>query len=237
MRVDTDGWPTTFEEAREVQKALRSRIVTTDDFGPVRTVAGVDTGYEGDVARAAVVVLEFPSLAPVDYAVGRRPAPFPYVPGYLSFREVPAVLAAFEALRTKPDLLLCDGQGIAHPRRLGIATHLGVLLDLPSVGCAKSRLCGRSGPVPDARGAHVPLVDRGEVVGAVLRSREGTQPLYVSPGHRVSVATAVHFVMACTTRYRLPETTRAADKLASDGVLPKLAPLLQRALEAQKVTP
>ena len=226
MDVDVTGWPATFEEARAVQENLRARVVTTDDLGAVRTVAGVDTGYEGDVARAAVVVLDFPSLAPVDYAVGRRPAPFPYVPGYLSFREVPAVLAAFEALKTKPDLLLCDGQGIAHPRRLGIASHVGVLLDLPSIGCAKSRLCGRSKSVPDERGAHVPLTDRGEPIGVVLRTRPGTKPLYISPGHRVSVATAVRYVMACTTRYRLPETTRAADKLASDGVLPAVAPLL-----------
>jgi len=229
MDVDATGWPTSFEEARAVQENLRARVVTTDDLGAVRTVAGVDTGYEGDVVRAAVVVLAFPSLEPIDYAVGRRPAPFPYVPGYLSFREVPAVLAAFEALKTKPDLLLCDGQGIAHPRRLGIASHVGVLLDLPSIGCAKSRLCGRSKAVPDERGAHVPLTDRGEHIGVVLRTRPGTKPLYISPGHRVSIETAVRYVMACTTRYRLPETTRAADKLASDGILPAIAPLLARA--------
>ena len=158
----------------------------------------------------------------------RRPAPFPYVPGYLSFREVPAVAAAFEALRTKPDLLLCDGQGIAHPRRLGIASHIGVLLDLPAIGCGKSRLTGRNDPVPDTRGAHVPLTHRGEVIGAVLRTREKTQPLFISPGHRVSIETSIRYVMACTTRYRLPETTRAADKLASDGIRPVVAPLLFR---------
>ncbi len=226
MKVDLTGWPTSFEEARVVQEALRQKVVVADALGDVRTVAGVDCGYEGDVARAALVVLDFPSLTPIDYVVERRPAPFPYVPGYLSFREIPAVLAAFEALRTKPDLLLCDGQGIAHPRRLGIASHIGVLLDLPSIGCAKSRLTGRNEPVPDTRGAHVPLTHRGEVIGAVLRTREGTQPLFISPGHRVSVETSIRFVMACTTRYRLPETTRAADKLASDGILPDVAPLL-----------
>jgi deoxyribonuclease V len=217
---DSGVWPTTFEEARAVQEELRQRVITRDELGEVRTVAGIDAGYEGELARAAVVVLSFPSLAPLDYAVARRPATFPYVPGFLSFREVPAVLAAMEALRTKPDLLLCDGQGIAHPRRLGIASHIGVLLDLPSIGCGKSRLTGRNKPVPDARGAHVPLTDRGEVIGAVLRTRPGTRPLYISSGHRVSLETALHYVMACTTRYRLPETTRAADKLASDGIIP-----------------
>jgi deoxyribonuclease V len=218
--ADPGVWPTTFEEARAVQEELRKKVVTHDALGEVRTVAGIDAGYEGELARAAVVVLSFPSLAPLDYAVARRPATFPYVPGFLSFREVPAVLAAMEALRTKPDLLLCDGQGIAHPRRLGIASHIGVLLDLPSIGCGKSRLVGRNKPVPDTRGAHVPLTDRGEVIGAVLRTRPGTKPLYISPGHRVSLETALHYVMACTTRYRLPETTRAADKLASDGIIP-----------------
>jgi deoxyribonuclease V len=224
-------WPTTFEEARELQATLREKVITRDALGAVRTVAGVDAGYEnvdGEVARAAVVALDFPSLAPLDFAVGRSPATFPYVPGFLSFREIPAVLIALDAMRTKADLLICDGQGIAHPRRLGIASHLGVLLDVPTIGCAKSRLTGRHGPVPDKRGAHVPLVDRGEIIGAVLRTRPGTKPLYVSPGHRVSVETAVRYVMECTTRYRLPETTRAADKLASDGILPVVEPQLFR---------
>lgn len=218
-------WPTTFDEARRVQESLRGLVIARDALGPVRTVAGVDAGYEGDLARAAIVVLDFETLTPLEHAVAKRPSTFPYVPGYLSFREVPAVLAAWEMLRQKPDLLLCDGMGIAHPRRLGIASHIGVLLDVPSIGCGKSRLVGRHPPVPDTRGAHVPLTDRGEVVGAVLRTRAGALPLFISPGHRVSVETSVRYVMACTTKYRLPETTRAADKLASHGVVPGASPL------------
>lgn len=215
-------WPTTLEEAEAIQQQLRTQVITRDELGDVRTVAGVDAGYEGDLARAAVVVLAYPSLEPLDYAVARRPALFPYIPGFLSFRETPAVLAALEQLRVTPDLLICDGQGIAHPRRFGIACHIGVLIDRPTIGCAKSRLVGHHDPVPDERGAHVPLVHRGELIGAVLRTRPGTKPLYISPGHRVSMATALSYVMACTTRYRLPETTRAADALASRGTLPLL---------------
>jgi deoxyribonuclease V len=226
-----EDWPTTFEEALALQQRLRNDIVTHDDFGPIRTVAGVDAGYEGDprgesaqvLARAAIVVLAYPSLEPLDYAIARRPTTFPYVPGFLSFRETPAVLAALAELRVRPDLLICDGQGIAHPRRLGIASHVGLLANLPSIGCAKSRLTGHHAPVPDERGASVPLLDRGEQIGVALRSRPGTKPLYISIGHRVSLETAVHFVMTCTTKYRLPETTRAADGLASHGKIPQIA--------------
>jgi deoxyribonuclease V len=226
-----EDWPTTFEEAQALQEELRADVVVRDDFGDIRTVAGVDAGYEDDprdpegavLARAAIVVLEFPSLTPLDYAIARRPTTFPYVPGFLSFRETPAVLAALAELRVRPDLLICDGQGIAHPRRLGIASHVGLLAGLPSIGCAKSLLVGRHAPVPDERGAHVPLIHRGEQVGAALRTRPGTKPVFVSPGHRVGFESAVDLVMACTTKYRLPETTRAADGLASHGKIPALA--------------
>jgi len=220
-------WPTTFEEALAIQQELRAQVVTHDDFGAINTVAGVDAGYEQDaagngqgVARAAVVVLEFPSLRPLDYAIARRPTSFPYVPGFLSFRETPAVLAALGELRVRPDLLICDGHGIAHPRRFGIAAHVGLLAGLPSIGCAKSLLTGHHGPVPDVRGAHVPLTYRGEQIGAVLRTRVGVKPLYISVGHRISLRSALELVMACVTKYRLPETTRAADGLASHGKIP-----------------
>ena len=183
----------------------------------VRTVAGTDVGFErgGGMARAAVAVLSFPRLELVDYAVARRRARFPYVPGLLSFREVPALLAALDQLRVKPDLLLCDGQGLAHPRRFGIACHLGLICGIPSIGVAKSRLIGEHGEPAQRRGAWVPLRDRGETIGAVLRSRTGTRPIYVSIGHRVSLTAAVRYVLACTTRFRLPETTRWAHRLAS----------------------
>jgi deoxyribonuclease V len=221
-------WPTTLQEAQAIQQRLRSQVITHDDFGEVRTIAGVDAGYEGDpqagqaIARAAVVVLAYPSLKPLDYMVARRPAPIPYVPGFLSFREAPAVLAALDELRVRPDLLICDGQGIAHPRRLGIATHVGLLAEIPSIGCAKSLLVGRHDPVPDERGAYVPLTHRGEQIGVVLRTRVGVKPVYISVGHRISLPSAIDFVMACVTKYRLPETTRAADGLASHGKIPNV---------------
>ncbi len=226
-----EGWPTTFEEAQALQQRLRAQVITYDDLGEVRTVAGVDAGYEADpaggadqaLARAAIVVLAYPTLEPLDYAIARRPTTFPYVPGFLSFREAPAVLAALDELRVRPDLLICDGQGIAHPRRFGIACHIGLLSGLPSIGCAKSPLTGRHGPLPDERGAFVPLTDRGEQIGVVLRTRPGTKPLYISVGHRIGLDTAIMYVMACTTRYRLPETTRAADGLASHGKIPAIA--------------
>jgi deoxyribonuclease V len=221
-------WPTTLEEAQAIQQHLRTQVIAHDDFGVVRTIAGVDAGYEGDlqagqaIARAAVVVLAYPSLQPLDYVVARRPAPFPYVPGFLSFREAPAVLAALDELHTHPDLLICDGQGIAHPRRVGIATHVGLLADIPSIGCAKSLLVGRHDPLPDERGAYVPLVHRGEQIGVVLRTRVGVKPVYVSIGHRIGLPSAIDFVMSCVTKYRLPETTRAADGLASHGKIPTI---------------
>lgn len=182
-------------------------------------MAGVDVGFRdgGRLARAAVAVLSFPDLTPLEQALAHCPTCFPYIPGLLSFREVPAVLEALSGLRQLPDLILCDGQGLAHPRRFGIACHLGVLLDLPTIGVAKSRLIGHHEPLPPEKGAWVPLYDGDECVGAVVRTRAGVRPLYVSIGHRVSLASAIDYVLRCTTRYRLPETTRAAHRLASES--------------------
>jgi deoxyribonuclease V len=215
-------WPDNLEEATAIQERLREQLRIGDDFGAPQTVAGVDAGFEdeGRVARAAVVRLDFPSLQLRDYAIARRPVTFPYVPGFLSFREAPVIIDAIRQLAEPPDLIICDGQGIAHPRRLGIAAHIGLLLDIPSIGCAKSRLIGTHAPLPDERGAAVPLLDGNEHIGLVLRSRAGTKPVYVSPGHRVGLQSAVELVMACVTRYRLPETTRAAHRLASHGIVP-----------------
>ena len=186
----THRWDVTPEEARRIQDAGRALVIAEDLLGPIGRVAGIDVGLEGDgrIARAAVAVLDFPSLAPLESASARRPAVFPYVPGLLSFREIPVVLDALGLLRSPPDLLVCDGQGLAHPRRFGLACHLGVLTGLPSIGAAKSRLLGTHAALPSARGAWVPLVDRGETVGAVLRTRTGVSPLYVSVGHRLSLA-------------------------------------------------
>lgn len=215
-------WPTSSVEAIALQNELRAQVVLSDDFGPLQRVAGVDAGFEeeGRIVRAAVVVLSFPALHPLDYAVAREPVHFPYIPGLLSFREAPAILSALALLGEQPDLIICDGQGIAHPRRFGIACHLGLLSGIPAIGCAKSLLIGRHAELPAERGAHVPLFDGAEQIGVVLRTRERTRPVYVSPGHRVGMASAVELVMSCTTRYRLPETTRAAHNLASHGRLP-----------------
>ena len=204
-------------EAIALQQELRARLILEDQLEPVRRVAGVDVGFEasGTITRAAVAVLRYPELNMLETAIARRPTTFPYVPGLLSFRELPAVLEALEQLQEPPDLLLCDGQGIAHPRRMGIASHLGLLVDLPAIGVAKTRLCGIHEEPPNQRGAWTPLRAGNEIIGAVLRTRPGVNPLYISPGHRISLTTAVEFVMACCTRYRLPETTRHAHRLAS----------------------
>lgn len=210
-------WSLTPQEAIALQQVLRQEVITADQLGTVQFVAGVDVGFEaeGTVTRAAVAVLKLEDLQLQDRAIARRPTSFPYIPGLLSFREVPAVLDALEKLTVIPDLLLCDGQGIAHPRRLGIASHLGLLTDMPTIGVAKSLLVGRHAEISDERGSCQPLLHKGETIGAALRTRPGTKPVYISPGHRVSLETAIAYVMRCTTKYRLPETTRFAHKLAS----------------------
>lgn len=210
-------WDVTPEQAIAIQQALRDQVITEDAFPALHTLAGVDVGFEDEwtITRAAVVVLSYPQLEVREQFVARLPTSFPYVPGLLSFREVPAVLAALEGLSALPDLVICDGQGIAHPRRLGIASHLGVVTGLPTIGAAKKRLFGSHGDVPPEKGGWVPLRHKQETLGAVLRTRVGVKPLYVSVGHKVGLATAIKLVLACTTRYRLPETTRHAHRLAS----------------------
>jgi len=210
-------WDVSPKEAIAIQESLLDRVVIGDAFGEIKTVAGVDVGFEENntITRAAIAVLDFETLELKESAIARRPTTFPYVPGLLSFREIPAVLQAMLELQQAPDLLLCDGQGIAHPRRFGIAAHLGLLTDIPSIGVAKSRLIGTHGNVPPAKGCFVPLMNKGEQIGVVLRTRTNVKPLFISPGHRVGMQAAVDFVMRCTTRYRLPETTRWAHKLAS----------------------
>ncbi len=196
---------------------MSGQILTRDQLGQVSTIAGVDAGFEdgGRTTRAAIVVMSWPGLEVVEQTVARVPTAFPYVPGLLSFRELPSVLAAFGQLGARPDLALCDGQGIAHPRRFGIACHLGILLDLPAIGVGKSRLIGTFEPPGAGKGEFTDLVDGDERIGAVVRTRDNVKPLFVSPGHRVSLQTAVDWVLKCAVRYRLPEPVRLADKLAS----------------------
>ena len=209
------NWDVSPEEAVAIQQRLRPRVQRTNGFAPesLRTVAGVDAAYR-EGGRAAVVVLSYPDMEPLEEVVASRETVFPYVPGLLSFREAPPVLDALAKLRTRPDLLIFDGQGYAHPRRLGLAAHLGVYLDMPSIGCAKSRLIGRytePGPNP---GDSSPLTDHGEVIGAVLRTKPRTNPLFISVGHKIDLDTAVAVVLRCLRGYRLPEPTRLADRLS-----------------------
>jgi len=211
-------WDVTPAQARAIQDRLREQVVRQDDFSHIETVAGLDIGFEdrGKTTRAAVVVLRFPGLDLLERALARCPTSFPYVPGLLSFREIPAALDALAKLRVEPDLLLCDGQGYAHPRRFGLACHLGLLTDLPSIGVAKSRLIGTHGTLDPQKGAQTGLRHDGELIGTLLRTRNGVRPVYVSVGHRIGLETALDYVLACTTRYRLPEPTRLAHRLASD---------------------
>ncbi len=211
-----DYFPVERREAYRVQEALRRRVRRLSFPGPVERVAGVDAAFSQDRVVAVVSVLSYPELKVVEEGVGVQPKKISYIPGLLSFREGPAILAAIESLSRIPDLLLFDGQGIAHPRRLGIASHIGVLLDQPTIGVGKSRLVGHAdeGRLAQEKGAQTPLAHNEEVLGGVLRSRSGVRPLYVSPGHRITVSDALAWTLACCTGYRLPEPVRLADRAA-----------------------
>jgi deoxyribonuclease V len=196
------------------QERLRERVILEDEFAPIRHVAGADLAFdpETEIAFAGVIVYRFPELVEVERRMARRKLRFPYVPGLLSFREGPVLLAAFARLRTEPDLILIDGHGRAHPRGFGIACHIGVLLDKPAIGCAKSLLVGEHDE-PDARsGFRKPLWFKGERVGEVLRTRDRVRPLYVTAGHRVSLDSAVELVTQCCDGFRIPKPTREADR-------------------------
>jgi deoxyribonuclease V len=211
--------PESIEAAREIQEKARSRVILDNTLENVRLVAGVDVGFEENdrITKAAIAVFHFPSLELVETAIARIPTCFPYIPGFLSFREIPAILPALERLHSVPDLYLCDGQGIAHPRRLGIASHLGVVIDRPTIGVAKSLLLGKHATLGEEKGSYTPLIAKNETIGMVFRSRTRVKPLYLSIGHRVDLATAIEYVSRCLTKYRLPEPTRIADKLSKTG--------------------
>lgn len=206
-------WDVTPAEARQIQLDLRERVERRGRLGRVRRVAGADCAFDLRRGRAlaGVVLYSFPDLEEIERATAVRPLEFPYVPGLLSFREAPALLAALGRLRHHPDVVFIDGHGLAHPRRFGIACHIGVWLDIPTVGCAKSRLIGQYDEPAHAAGSWTPLRDAGETVGAVLRSRSGVNPIYVSTGHRVSLAQAVQLVLQVSDGYRIPRPTRDAD--------------------------
>lgn len=210
-------WDVTPEEATEIQREMSARVIEQDEVGELHYVAGVDVGFEGadnKMSRAAVVVLRFPELTPVEHAIARMPVKFPYIPGLLAFREAPVILRALEQIDTEPTVIIVDGHGRAHPRRMGIACSLGVLLERPTIGCAKSILVGQAEEPPQEVGAWTPLIHRGEVVGAAVRTRPMVTPVYVTIGNRVSLERAIDIVLKSCKGYRLPETTRYAHRVA-----------------------
>jgi deoxyribonuclease V len=220
------GWRVSPSEALQIQLKLASEVVKTSELASPRYIAGVDISVDRErgMGRGAVVVLSYPELEIAEVQTVEKSIDFPYVPGLLSFREAPITLAVCEKLDITPDLVLVDGQGIAHPRRLGLASHLGLFLDVPTIGCAKSRLCGSHFEPASEAGSHAELLDKDEVIGAVLRTKSKVNPIYVSIGHKVDLETAIHWTLQCCRGYRLPEPTRLAH-LAAGGNLktPKYA--------------
>jgi deoxyribonuclease V len=209
-------WDVSAAEARQIQERLRGQVRIQPLVHVPRTVAGLDVHDE----RGAVAVLTWPGLEWIDGAIAQRPVSFPYIPGLLSFREAPLLLAAIEQLDALPDLLLCDGQGLAHPRRFGLACHIGLWLEQPTIGCAKTRLCGWHAEPGRERGSTVPLCQDSHVIGAVVRTRTAVKPVYVSVGHLITLAQAVEMILRCAPRYRLPEPLRVAHTMAKTGKRP-----------------
>jgi deoxyribonuclease V len=213
--ISLTDWPKTVQDAKALQETLARRVLQTPLTREIRTVAGVDAAFSGGDTIAAVTLFDYATLTLLEQTHAVMETGFPYIPGYLSFREGPALLSALAKLSAPPDLLIVDGQGIAHPRRIGIASFLGVLLEIPAIGSAKSRLTGVYAEPPPERGAWSPLIDRGETIGAVLRTKDKIKPLFVSPGHLITLAEAVAVILRCAVGYRLPEPQRAADALAA----------------------
>ncbi|MFQ5568637.1 MAG: deoxyribonuclease V [Rhodothermales bacterium] len=207
-------WDVSPKEAVAIQRRLAPIVREEPLARPVKTIAGIDVSIRGDRAQAAVAVVRLPDLVVIDQAVWRDRVPFPYVPGLLSFREMPVLLPALERLTVRPDVLMTDSQGCAHPRRFGLACHLGVLLNWPTMGVAKTRFIGTHGEPGAEKGSRSPLYDKGEVIGTVLRTRANIKPVYVSVGHRIMLDEAVALTLACSPRYKIPEPTRQAHILS-----------------------
>ena len=219
MRIEPlHDWDLSPKEAVELQKQFAYEVIREDRFDkPIETVAGIDLGYDQktNTSRAGVVVLSFPQLEIIESSTAVIPTPFPYIPGLLSFRETPVAIKALEELRTTPDVIFVDGQGFAHPRRFGIACHIGLIVDVPSVGVAKSVLVGKFDELDETKGSTAPLMHKGEIIGMAVRTKDKVQPVYVSVGHNISLESAVDLVIRTNAGYRVPEPTRQADKLAS----------------------
>lgn len=217
MKLDhLHDWNVTPGQAVAIQHELSKRILHDRplDLSAVKLVAGVDVSVKDNISQAAVVVVSFPEMKIVETSLSRQPTPFPYIPGLLSFREGPVLEEAFMKLQNEPDVLMFDGMGRAHPRRIGIASHMGLLLQKPTIGCGKSLLTGRFQDPPDMRGAFVELVDRGEVIGAIVRTRIRVKPMFISVGHLIDLESAIKIVMRCTTKFRLPDPIRMAHNAA-----------------------
>jgi deoxyribonuclease V len=214
------SWQVNVNQALDIQRKLAAQVSRSGKVTSPHFIAGVDISAPkmGGVATGAVVVVQYPELRLVETETARGKLDFPYIPGLLSFRESPLILAACQKLTVTPDLILVDGQGIAHPRRMGLASHLGLLLDTPTIGCAKSLLCGQHGVLGETPGNYATLVDQGETIGAALRTKPGVKPVYVSVGHRVDLETALYWVLELCRGYRLPEPARLAH-LAAGGEL------------------
>ncbi|RLB80495.1 MAG: endonuclease V [Deltaproteobacteria bacterium] len=213
MKIRTlHPWDLSCKEAIEVQQRLSGRVRQSPLSKPVRTIAGADVSYARQSAEiyAAVLVFNFPDLVLTDQALALDTAKFPYVPGFLSFREAPVLTKAFKKIRRKPDVIIFDGQGIAHPRGMGLASHMGLILDCSTIGCAKTSLVGIHAPLPETRGSTVLLTDQGRVVGGVVRTRERIKPVFVSPGHAITLEESIRLVLSCCRGYKLPEPTRQA---------------------------
>lgn len=211
------SWMVDIHSAVKIQEELKKRIILDFECRPVRKIAGVDVAFFGDKIKAAVCVFGFPKLNLIEVKAALTKATFPYVPGFLTFREGPAVLRAFRKIKNTPDVVLFDGQGICHPRRLGIATHLGILLDTPSIGCAKTFLYGEYKPPQKTRGAYSLIRDKNtdEVLGVALCTRTNVKPIFVSCGHKITLKQAKELVLATATGFRIPEPLRYAHRLAS----------------------
>ncbi|HHS49794.1 MAG TPA: deoxyribonuclease V [candidate division Zixibacteria bacterium] len=206
------------DEARAIQEELASMVIVREEGEPpniadIRTIAGCDVAFDANTETAfgALVLMSFPNLEVIETITATSPLTFPYIPGFLSFREMIVLLELFEKLRRPPDVVLVDGQGIAHPRGLGLASHLGLFLDIPTVGCAKSRLLGKHGEVGTSKGGWTPLIHKSREVGRVLRTRDNVRPIFVSPGHLVSIRSSAEIAIVCARKYRIPEPTRNAD--------------------------
>jgi deoxyribonuclease V len=212
------SWQLQPHEAIALQTELAAQVIYDRpiNLDAIRLVAGVDVSVKNDISQAAIVVATFPDLIPVEISRWQMPTSYPYIPGLLTFREGPVLEEAFKQLKNEPDVLIFDGMGRAHPRRIGIATHMGLWLQKPTIGCGKTLFVGKYVEPPDERGSYAELVHRGEVIGVILRTRKGVKPVYISPGHLIDLKSAIELVMRCTVKYRLPEPIRMAHNAAGE---------------------